>query len=200
VVRQGGLAPTLRTVRWEGLFADLEGQLAAGERRELDSEVAERTRRERALVDLGARLGASSGAALVVQQAGGRRVEGTLSDHGDGWLLLAVSTPAGLGAAREVLVPWGGVVALTGLSPGAEPGRSARRFGLGYALRVLARDRATAALWLAGGGELAGTLDVVGADHLVLAEHPDGEPRRRANVRRLVTVPVGALLAVESRR
>ena len=200
LVRQGGSAPTLRTVRWEGLFADLEGQLAAEERRELDSEVAERTRRERALVDLGARLGASTGAALVVHLAGGRRVEGTLSDHGDGWLLLAVSTPAGPGAAREVLVPMGGVVALTGLSPGAEPGRAGRRFGLGYALRVLARDRATAALWLSGGGELAGTVDVVGADHLVLAEHPDGEPRRWTNVRRLVTVPVAALLAVESRR
>ena len=39
-------------MRWEGLFADLEGQLAAEERRERDDEVAERTRRERALVSL----------------------------------------------------------------------------------------------------------------------------------------------------
>ena len=71
---------------------------------------------------------------------------------------------------------------------------------LGYALRVLARDRATVALHLAGGGELVGTVDVVGADHLTLAEHPEGVPRRRENVRRLVTVPFTALLAVESRR
>ncbi len=45
-------APRLWTCAWEGLFADLEGQLAAEQRRELDDEVAERTRRERALVTL----------------------------------------------------------------------------------------------------------------------------------------------------
>ncbi len=192
----GGYAPT---VRWEGLFADLEGQLAAEERRELDSEVAERTRRERALVDLTARLAASRGSELAVDLAAGRRIEGTLSDHGDGWLLLAAAGPGRPGARREVLVPLAAVVALTGLSSASERGRTARRFGLGYALRALARDRATVALLLAGGGGLVGTVDVVGADHLVLAEHPEGEARRRENVRRLVTVPVAALVAVESR-
>jgi hypothetical protein len=195
---KGVWTPTLRSVRWEGLFADLEGQLAAEGRRELDSEVAERTRRERALVDLAARFAASTGRALVLDLAGGYRVEGMLVDHGEDWLLLAASQTSRPGAAGEVLVPVAGVVTLTGLSTGAEPGRAARRFALGYALRVLARDRATVALRLAGGAALVGTVDVVGADHLVLAEHPAGEPRRRGNVRRLVTVPVRALLAVES--
>ncbi len=182
-------------MRWEGLFADLEGQFAAEERRELDSEVAERTRRERALVGLAARLAASMGRRLVVVLAGGRQVSGTLVDHGEGWLLL--SGP-GVGG-REVLVVVEGLVSLTGLAPGAEPARTARRFGLGYALRVLARDRATVALHLVGGGELVGTIDLVGSDHVGLAEHAEGEPRRRGNVRRLVTIRTAALLTVESR-
>ena len=184
---------TLWTVRWEGLFADLEGQLAAEERRELDSEVAERTRRERALVDLTARLAAAVGTRLSVVLEGGVTVEGELRDHGDGWLLLAAS-------GREHLVPAAAVAVVSGLPPHVDEARSARRFGVGYALRALARDRATVALHLSGGPVLVGTVDVVGADHLVLAEHPEGEPRRRENVRRVVTVPTAALRVVESRR
>jgi hypothetical protein len=194
--RQEGPAARLERVRWEGLFADLEGQLAAEARRELDSEVAERTRRERALVDLSGRVGAAVGRRLGVALRGGRRVEGRLVDHGDGWLLLETDRSS---PGREVLVPLDVVVTLTGLPTGAKAARVARRFGVGYALRALARDRATVALLLVGGGELVGTIDVVGADHVELAEHAEGEPRRRRNVRRSVTVPATALLAVESR-
>ncbi len=131
-------------MRWEGLFADLEGQLAAEERRELDSEVAERTRRERALVDLTARLAAGVGGEVTVLVAGGSTVSGGLADVGDGWLLVET-------AAREVLVPRSAVVSVSGLPPRAEEARAARRFGLGYALRALARDRATVALDLVAG-------------------------------------------------
>ena len=187
-------------VRWEGLFADLEGQLAAEERRELDSEVAERTRRERALVDLTARLAASRGSALAVDLAGGRRIEGTLSDHGDGWLLLAAAAAGRPGAAARCSCrspAWS-------LSPGSrrrsERGRD--RPPVRARLRAAGPRPRPARPWPCcsrGGGELVGTVDVVGADHLVLAEHPEGEARRRENVRRLVTVPVAALLAVESR-
>lgn len=180
-------------MRWEGLFADLEGQLAAEERRELDSEVAERTRRERALVDLTGRLAAGLGRRVGLVLLGGTTADGTLRDHGDGWLLVEDDV-------RDVLVPLAGVVAVTGLTREVGPSRTARRFGLGAALRALARDRATVVLRLAGGSTLVGTVDVVGADHVDLAEHPDGEPRRRENVRRVVTVPTSALVAVESRR
>lgn len=180
-------------MRWEGLFADLEGQLAAEGRRELDSEVAERTRRERALVDLTSRLAAGVGSRVDVLLASGRHLDGRLVDVGDGWVLVAAPP-------RESLVPLPAVVAVSGLPAAGEPARSSRRFGLGYALRELARDRATVALELVAGPVVTGTVDVVGADHLVLAEHPDGEPRRRENVRRLLTVPTAALRCVESRR
>ena len=43
-------------MRWDQLFGDLEGQLAHEQRRDLDLEVADRTRRERALIGLHERL------------------------------------------------------------------------------------------------------------------------------------------------
>ncbi len=182
-------------MRWEGLFADLGGQLAAEERRERDDEVAERTRRERALVTLPGRLSASVGAPVRLGLVGGRQVEGPLQDLGDDWLL--TRTPDG----RELLVATAAVVTLRALGPQSGSSRTARRFGLGYALRALSRDRATVAVSLVGGGPpLLGTIDAVGADHLDLAEHDEGVPRRRENVRAVATVPFAALVAVESRR
>lgn len=190
-------------MRWEGLFADLEGQLAAEERRELDDEVAERTRRERALVTLTDRLAAAVGAPVRLGLAGGLRLEGELVDLGDEWVLLRAHA-----SAREILVPTAAVITVGSLGQragAARSARSARRFGLGYALRALSRDRATVALSLVGGDGvpgvgLVGTIDAVGADHLDLAEHPAGLPRRRENVTALTTVPFRALAVVESRR
>ncbi|GAA4408480.1 hypothetical protein GCM10023168_25960 [Fodinibacter luteus] len=183
-------------MRWEGLFADLEGQLAAEERRELDDEVAERTRRERALVTLCARLEAAVGGDVRLGLLDGRRVNGDLEDLGDGWLLVR-----GRVGGRELLVPTASVVTVTALASHAEPGRPARRFGLGYALRALSRDRATVAVSLVGGGAaVVGTIDAVGADHLDVAEHAEGVPRRRENVTAVTTLPFGAVVAVEARR
>jgi hypothetical protein len=183
-------------MRWEGLFADLEGQLAAEQRRERDDEVAERTRRERALVTLASRLAAGIGARVVIGLVDGQQVEGVLGDLGDDWVLVQVGADA-----HEVLVPLAGVLTLRSLGLQSASARAARRFGLGYALRALSRDRATVAISLVGDGlRLFGTIDSVGADHLDLAEHLEGVPRRRANVRTVTTVPFAAVVAVESRR
>ena len=183
-------------MRWEGLFEDLEGQLAAEQRRERDDEVAERTRRERALVTLGSRLAAGIGARVGMGLVGGHRVEGVLGDLGEDWVLVRVDAEA-----QEVLVPLAGVLTLRSLAVQSATGRSARRFGLGYALRALSRDRATVAISLVGAGpRLLGTIDAVGADHLDLAEHLEGVPRRRENVRAVTTVPFAAIVAVEPRR
>ncbi|WP_392544912.1 hypothetical protein [Oryzobacter telluris] len=184
-------------MRWERLFADLEGQLAAGERRELDDEVAERTRRERALVRLVDRLGAALGTGVTLGLLGGQRAEGEVADVGDDWLLVRT------GGGRDLLVPVAVVASVQGWGSGSGSGgpRPARRFGLGYALRALSRDRVTVAVGLVGGGApLVGTIDAVGADHLDLAEHPEGTPRRREHVTATTTVATGALLFVESRR
>lgn len=183
-------------MRWEGLFADLEGQLAAEERRELDDEVAERTRRERALVTVSDRLAAGLGSGVRLALGTGLRVQGELADLGDGWLLLRARA-----SSRELLVPIAAIATVATLGQHAEQARTARRFGLGYALRALSRDRATVAVSLFdGGAALVGTIDGVGADHLDLAEHPEGVPRRRENVTAVTTVPFRALVLVESRR
>ncbi len=180
-------------MRWEALFADLEGRLVAEERRELDDEVAERTRRERALVTLSGRLAASVGAEVRLCLVDGVVVHGRLLDLGVEWLLVRQLS------GREVVVPLGAVCTLDELGRRAEDGRSARRFTLGYALRALSRDRATVAVRVAGGGPaLIGTIDAVGADHLDLSQHADGVPRRRENVTAVTTVPFAALVAVES--
>ena len=181
-------------MRWEGLFDDLEGQLAAEERRDLDDEVAERTRRERALVTLESRLAAAAGSGIRLRLVDGTRVDGVLDERGRDWVLVRKD------GGRDVLVPIAAVVTLTALRREAGDPGTARRFGLGYALRALARDRATVAVRLAGGGPpLVGTVDAVGADHLDLAEHPEGVPRRRENVTAVTTVPFVALVCVEPR-
>lgn len=48
-------------MRWDRLFDDLEAQLAAQTRLELDAEVAERTRTERSKITLGERVAGAVG-------------------------------------------------------------------------------------------------------------------------------------------
>lgn len=180
-------------MRWERLFADLEGQWEADARRDLEAEVADRTRRERASVDLLTRLAGHRGQSIRLVLVTGGVVEGELSDLGADWILLEQSTRG------EVLVPLAAVVGLTGLGLRAEDSTMARRFGLGYALRVLSRDRAAVVLTDLSGQQCTGTIDTVGADALDLAEHRLGEPRRAGNIKGRRTVPFAAIVSVAAR-
>ena len=179
-------------MRWDDLFADLGAQWDAEARRELDGEVADRTRRERALVGLHERLSAAGDApvALTVRAAG--TLAGRVAQVGDGWLLL--TTPA----RGEALVPFAAVTGVAGL-PLRAGGRvgvpsESRRFGLGYALRGLSRDRSTVLLTDLDGVVLSGTIDAVGRDVLELSEHAADLPRRAANVTGRRLVPFSAMV------
>lgn len=183
-------------MRWQRLFDDLEAQFEAAERAELDSEVRDRTRRELGLLPLRDRLGASVGATVRARLLGGAAVRGQLVDSGPDWLLLTVE------AGRDVLVATGALVSLAGLGPRSRDPEGtdevAKRLDLRWALRGLARSRTGVTLLLTDGSSATGTLDRVGADHVDVAEHPPGEPRRAAAVRQVVTVPLTALAAVQS--
>jgi hypothetical protein len=186
-------------MRWDALFTDLEAQLAASSRLDLDAEIAERTRVESAAVELTDRLRGSLGLPISVQVSTGSVFEGTLSHAGSQALVLQ-------SRHHQVLVPYTAAVHYVGLSRLAvrEPSPVRQRLGLASALRGLARDRTRLSV-LAGrgaGGEtvLHGVIDRVGRDHLDLAVTEHGEDRRSSNVRRIVAVPFSALAALRSAR
>jgi hypothetical protein len=182
-------------MRWQQLFADLEAQLEAEEVRELALEVADRTRRERALVGVPERLLGHRGRMLQLRLLGGQVLAGEVVDVGLDWCLLAE------GPSRSALVPTSAFLALSGLTGAATTGSAAtmaRRYGFGHAARGLSRDRAVVALTDIGGSTVTGTIDAVGADALELSEHAVDLPRRSENVRARCVVPFAAIASVRT--
>ena len=165
-------------MRWEMLFADLEARLEAAQRADLEAEIADRARSERADVTLGARVVGMRGAVLTVVLRGGRRVSGTVADAAATWLLLA-------SGGGEVLVPASAIAAIEGLGHGAASLSAVeRRLGMGSVLRELADARADVVVDT-DAGAWRGRILAVGADHLDL----DGPGGVRA-------IPLAAVLAV----
>lgn len=183
-------------VRWEALFADLEGQLAAADAQALADEVSDRSRRELGRLGLADRARGAVGAELTVGLPAGGTATGRLARVGPDWLLLD-----GEGGG-ELLVPTASADWVLGL-PGtaADPGSVSAvqaRLGLGFVLRGIARDRSVLRVHLRDGAVLTGTIDRVGADFLDLAEHPADEPRRASAVRAVRTVALHAVALVRT--
>jgi hypothetical protein len=181
-------------MRWDDLFADLEGQAAAMDVAARAAEVDERTRIERAGLSVVDRLSAAVGTAIRLQLLGDLIVSGTLDRVGPDWLLLEEDR------GFEAVVRLAGVHSIAGLGRwSAVPGRTGAvhaRLTLRSALRGIARDRSGVRLYLVDGAVLSATLDRVGADFVEAALHAPGEPRRRAEVRDVQLVPFKALAAV----
>lgn len=185
-------------MRWDALFEDLEGQLASGERRDFDAEVAERARADMAAVELADRLRGSLGLRIGIHLGSGTRLEGFLRHVGSQSLVL--DEPR-----HQVLIPQASAVRYSGLGRLAVTEQSPvrRRLGLASSLRALARDRAGLTVLIAHGpaeSMLHGVIDRVGRDFLDLAVTAAGEERRAANVREMATVPFGALACIRSSR
>lgn len=191
----------MRSVRWEALFADLEAQVAAAEVAEVGSQAAAMTRAEFARTALPDRLRAQGDAPASLRLRDGRWVRGQVVDVARRWVLLAV--PAGRHDGDEpprgrLLVVLAAVERLRDLTPRSVPGEGVvASLGVGSALRALARDRAAVTLLLSS-GDLTGTIDRVGEDHLDVAVHPADAPRRPSSVTETATVSLEALLGVRS--
>jgi hypothetical protein len=176
------------------LFADLAAQGEALDRAELDSEVAERVRGEVGGLSFVDRARAALGSELRFRLRGNIDVAGRLVGAGPDWLL--VHEPD----AREVLVAIGQLVSVRGLPrASAAPGSAGvveSRVGIRQLLRAIARDRSPVRAHLADGSTIDATIDRVGADFVEVATHLPGEPRRRPEVRDVVTLPLSAIVAV----
>jgi hypothetical protein len=194
-------------MRWENLFDDLETQLERElTAEELDLEIEEERLRlgklsvRDRLVALHDER-AASGYRLSVTLTGGERLSLHPVAHGRDWFsadVVAEPTPS-----RQCIVP---LSALAGVAldpalvarsltapvaPHGHPSLSAR-LGLTFVLRDLCRRRRAIDLAVIG-GELHGTLDRVGRDHVDLAVHDRGVARRERDVREIRIVPLAAL-------
>jgi hypothetical protein len=190
-------------VRWQNLFDDLEGQLESELGAEEVDLLAEEERLRLGRLTLRDRIRAIHDAdpaePLTVAVRGGERVQLRIAAVGRDWI--AGETDAGI--LRSTIVPLAAVVALTPAGaqlaaslradPAPEPPTAlSARLGLPFVLRDLCRRRAGVELLVAG-ERAHGTIDRVGRDHLDVAEHPVGEPRRTASVARIRIVALGAL-------
>ncbi|WP_353815417.1 hypothetical protein [Agromyces sp. SYSU T00266] len=188
-------------MRWDRLFDDLESQLdhdRLEEARSLAIE-SERVRIGRlGLRDRIAAMSAADGGAVRIELVDATAVQLRPTTFGRDWL---GGIPVGPGS--QCVVPIAAIAAVTasrrqvGESLAAQP-RSAgivERIGLALALRDLGRRRAAVELRTLD-GRVHGTIDRVAADHLDLAVHEPGAPRRERDVRGYRLVPLDRITVV----
>lgn len=196
-------------MRWDELFDDLESQLEQELGAEDTDLLAEEERLRLGRLGLRDRLAAmirpeaGSADALRIVLPDGQPLSVAVGSIGRDWLLGELVGPR----RGSCLIP---LAAIAGLLPTDEqlersihavppsssdgPVALAARLGLGFVLRDLCRRRAALELTTASGERLHGTIDRVGRDHLDLAEHEVGSPRRASTVSRIRMLPLEQLV------
>ena len=196
-------------MRWDHLFDDLESQLEQELGAEEGDLLAEEERlrlgrltvRDRVIAMTRPDEGLPEPLRLALRD--GSAMTASVGSIGRDWLVGEL-----IGARRgSCVVPLSAIAAILP-TPGqfarsvaavsaVEPAASlSARLGLPFVLRDLCRRRAAVDLSLASGERLHGTIDRVGRDHLDLAEHEPGVPRRAASVDRIRILPLAELLLV----
>jgi hypothetical protein len=196
-------------MRWDNLFDDLESQLEQELGAEEGDLLAEEERLRLGRLTLRDRViamtrpGDGAGGPLKVALCDGSVATVAVGSVGRDWIVGEL-----VGARRgSCVIPMAAVAALlptpeqqarsVGVEPAAEPTASlSARLGLAFVLRDLCRRRAAVELSTASADRLHGTIDRVGRDHLDLAEHEAGVPRRAAAVDRIRILPFAELLLV----
>jgi len=185
-------------VEWEHLFDDLEGQLAAeweAQRAALDAE-SERLRVSKLSLHDRLRVMFAGAESLALELTAGERWSAAPKALGADWLGVCVE-----GDPRLRIVPLAAVQSI-GLDHGRllsslaaqDAARSLReRMGFGFVLRDLARRRSPVQITTRSGATLHGTIDRAGVDHLDLAMHDPGEPRRARGVSGFRLIPFTAV-------
>jgi hypothetical protein len=174
------------------LFEELEAEFEASLRREAEQQTVAALRAQASETLLWEALARRVGTYVKVQ-CGSRWFTGTLvASYPDFFVLRD-----GIGRAQHLvrLGPAVSVIFPTGhhaLSLVPAPPRY--RFVL--ALRELARRREPVRVELADGNEATGTIEVVGNDHLEIAEHELGEARRQAALTGRRFLALAAIAAV----
>lgn len=190
-------------MRWDGFFADLEDQFSSeweAERSSVDSET-ERLRvsrlalRERLAVLVGSRGGARHPSFDLVD---GTTLAAEVTIVGADWVALDTDDSR----TGTALVPIGSLVSIgmpaRDLERSVRPARASgsdlsSRMTFGFVMRDLGRRRSGIAVNLVHGRSLTGTIDRAGADHLDLALHDPGAPRRTAEVLGHRAIPFPAI-------
>jgi hypothetical protein len=196
-------------MRWDMLFDDLESQLDREQRDEERALALESERLRLARLGLRDRLMAmvaadEDAAGVRVELAGGRTIHLRPTTFGRDW----VSGPlVGRGDPAQCVVPTSALAAVCAgrrqvdesLAPMPRPSaRVAERIGLAFVLRDLSRRRIPVDVETLDGRH-HGTIDRVALDHLDLALHEPGVPRRERDVRGYRLVPFGRLVLIAFR-
>lgn len=196
-------------MRWDLLFDDLESQLDQEQRDEeralaLEEErlrIARLTLRDR-LATLARSIGDDRSASVRVELRGGDELDLRPLAFGRDWMSAAM-----VGAARgpsQYVVPLHAIAAVLpasrqvqrSLEPAPESSaRLSERIGMPFVLRDLCRRRTPVHLTTED-GRMHGTIDRVARDHLDLALHEPGTPRRDRDVRGIRIVPIMRIVLV----
>lgn len=189
-------------MRWDRFFEDLEDQLSSeweAERAALDTE-AERLRLSR--VTLHERLRALAGGVVGLELHDDTARSARIAAVGADWV---AAEPAEsregvlvvpLTALRSVAAAHAELLRSARPLPSGDRGGLTERMAFGFVLRDAARRRRPVVVQLLGGRALSGTVDRAGADHLDLALHEAGTPRRGAEVTGYRLLPFTAIAAV----
>lgn len=176
------------------LFEELEAEFEASLRREADQQTVAALRAQAAETLLWEALARRVGSDVAVQ-AGPRWFRGTLvASYPDFFVIRDRLSRA------QYLVRLGPAVSVA-LPPEPQALRllpAPPRYRFILALRELARRREPVRLELADGNDIAGTIEVVGNDHLEIAEHNFGEARRQTALtgRRLLALAAVAVVTL----